>query len=107
MLSVTKIVLKYPFYCKFACPLTYLRSGALFGDRYKSEAIEDDRYLFSLVRYIHQNPLKAGMASKLEEYEWSSYNDYIKPNDVSLTDNNFIKCFSNNKDKAIVTIYRF
>lgn len=86
----------------------YLRSGALFGDRYKSEAIEDDRYLFSLVRYIHQNPLKAGIVSKLEEYEWSSYNDYINPNNNLLTDTTFLlNQFSNNKDKAIELFIEF
>lgn len=86
----------------------YLRRGALFGDRYKSEAIEDDRYLFSLVRYIHRNPLKAGMISKLEEYEWSSYNDYIKPKENSLTDTAFIlNQFSDNKDKAVELFIEF
>ena len=86
----------------------YFRSGALFGDRYKSEAIEDYRYLFSLVRYIHQNPLRARMVSKLDEYEWSSYNDYIKANEHSLTDTAFIlNQFSNDKDRAVELFMKF
>ena len=37
----------------------YGRSGALIANRYKSECVEDGEYLFSIVRYIHNNPRKA------------------------------------------------
>ena len=37
----------------------YKKAGHLFQDRFKSEGIEDDKYVLSLIRYIHQNPLKA------------------------------------------------
>jgi len=46
----------------------------LFQDRYKSEAIEN---LLGVLRYIHQNPIKAGMSSSLSDYPWSSYNEYF------------------------------
>lgn len=86
----------------------YLRNGVLFGERYKSEAIEDERYLFSLVRYIHQNPRKAGMVDKLEDYKWSSYNEYINPNNNSLTDTLFIlNRFSQETSKAIELFKEF
>jgi len=39
----------------------YNRCGHLFQDRYKSEVVEDERYLLTVLRYIHQNLLKAGM----------------------------------------------
>lgn len=52
------------------------RSGHLFQDRYKSEAVEDESYFYTVIRYIHQNPVKAGI-SGIEAYKWSSYNDYI------------------------------
>jgi len=39
----------------------YNRKGHLFQDRYKSEAVEDDAYFLTVLRYIHQNPLKAGL----------------------------------------------
>ena len=51
----------------------YKRSGHLFQDRYKSEPVEDDRYFVSVLRYIHQNPVKAKLCKKPEEYKWSSY----------------------------------
>ena len=59
----------------------YKRSGHLLQDRFRSEAVEDDRYLISLARYIHQNPVKAKMVKSPEEYKWSSYNAYIKEKD--------------------------
>jgi len=55
----------------------YDRVGHLFQDRFKSEAIENDKYLLAAVRYIHNNPIKAKLVSNLSEYRWSSYNDYI------------------------------
>ncbi|HHY25099.1 MAG TPA: transposase, partial [Clostridiaceae bacterium] len=39
----------------------YKRRGYLFQDRYKSEAVESDEYLLTVLRYIHQNPVKAGI----------------------------------------------
>ena len=51
----------------------YGRSGHLFQNRFNSEVVEDERYLITVLRYIHRNPLKAGMISKLEFYPWSSY----------------------------------
>ena len=36
----------------------------LFQDRYKSEKVENDEYLMTVIRYIHQNPVKAGAVKK-------------------------------------------
>jgi REP element-mobilizing transposase RayT len=55
----------------------YHRIGTLFANRYKSECVESDGYLLALVRYIHQNPLTAGMIKDISSYRYSSYNDYI------------------------------
>ena len=55
----------------------YERSGHLFQDRFKSEAVEDAKYFCTVVRYIHRNPLKAGLVQKLDEYKYSSYADII------------------------------
>jgi len=55
----------------------YKRVGHLFQDRFKSEVIEQDSYVLSLARYIHQNPVKAGMVEKADDYKWSSYNSYL------------------------------
>jgi len=51
--------------------------GQLFRGRYKSILLDVDRYLLQLVRYIHRNPLQAGIVNKLEAYKWSSHNGYV------------------------------
>lgn len=56
----------------------YGRVGHLFQDRFKSEAIEDDSYLLAVVRYIHNNPVKAGIVKNASSYRWSSFNAYIE-----------------------------
>lgn len=54
----------------------YERTGYLFQDRFKSEAIEDQGYLLRCLRYVLQNPLKAGLCDKISAYKWSSYHAY-------------------------------
>jgi hypothetical protein len=52
------------------------RQGHLFQNRYKSIVCEEDPYLLELVRYIHLNPLRAGMVrtiKQLERYPWSGH----------------------------------
>lgn len=55
--------------------IKYRRSGHLFQDRFKSEPVEDDAYLLTVIRYIHQNPIKAGISENLN-YEYSSYSEF-------------------------------
>jgi putative transposase len=49
------------------------RHGQLFQNRYKSVICQEDRYFLELVRYIHLNPLRAGIVSNLDELDWYSY----------------------------------
>lgn len=53
------------------------RSGHLFQGRYKAILVEADAYASELTRYIHLNPVRAGMAARPEAYLWSSYCAYI------------------------------
>ncbi len=67
----------------------YERSGHLFQDRYKSEPITDDAHLLAVLRYIYQNPVKAGLCKRPEDYPWSSYssigeNTYVADQDEVL-----------------------
>lgn len=55
----------------------YHRCGHLFQDRYKSEPVEDDGYFLTVLRYIHQNPVKARICKKAEDYEYSSIREYL------------------------------
>jgi REP element-mobilizing transposase RayT len=52
------------------------RSGHLFQNRYKSIVCEEEQYLMELVRYIHLNPLRAGLVTdmaELDQYPWSGH----------------------------------
>lgn len=56
--------------------LRHKRSGHLFQNRYKSIVCEEDAYLLELVRYIHLNPLRAGLVkdlADLDRYPWSGH----------------------------------
>lgn len=88
----------------------YQRSGHVFQDRFKSECIDDDNYLKTVIRYIHQNPVKAGMAELPELYRWSSCADYYedKRRSVKLTETEFILgLFGESQEKSIQEFKRF
>jgi putative transposase len=59
------------------------RSGHLFQGRYRAILVEKDVYCQELSRYIHLNPLRAGMVKDLREHRWSSYLDYVGVKRVS------------------------
>lgn len=68
----------------------YSRVGHLFQDRFKSEPVEDDGYLLTVLRYIHQNPIKSGLIKELIDYKWSSFNEYLDTDINGLTDTDTI-----------------
>ena len=64
----------------------YRRSGHLFQDRFKSEPVDDDAYFLTVLRYIHQNPIKAGLSKSVDGYKFSSYNEYINKSNLVNVD---------------------
>ncbi|MED4014472.1 transposase [Sutcliffiella cohnii] len=65
----------------------YARCGHLFQERFKSEKVEDSKYFLVALRYIHQNPVKAGLAKNIHECKWTSLKEYIqKPRIVDTTE---------------------
>jgi len=50
----------------------YDRCGHLFQDRFRSEPVESDAYLITVLAYIYQNPVKAGLCANPKSYRWSS-----------------------------------
>jgi REP element-mobilizing transposase RayT len=64
--------------------IKYRRVGHLFQDRFKSEPVDRDDYFFTVLRYIHQNPTKAGLCKRAEDYAYSSYMEYF--NESSFVD---------------------
>ena len=67
----------------------YKRTGTLWEGRHKSSVIDSENYLLACYRYIELNPVRAGMVTAPEEYEWSSYrvnawgdsSNFIMPHD--------------------------
>lgn len=51
----------------------YDRVGYVFRDRYKSEGIYDEQHLYNCIKYIYDNPIKAGICSKAKDYPYSNY----------------------------------
>ncbi len=52
------------------------RPGHLFQGRYRTEMIEDESHYWMVSRYIHLNPVRAGLVRRPEQWEWSSYPGY-------------------------------
>lgn len=53
------------------------RVGHLFQGRFSSEPVDSEPYLLMVIRYIHQNPVRAGLCETCDSYRWSSYHSHI------------------------------
>lgn len=84
---------------------TYNRCGHLFQNRFKSIGVNSDRYLLNLIRYVHKNPEKEGIA-KMEDYEWSGYQEYLGKKKIVNTEF-VLEMFDENKTKAIEKFFTF
>lgn len=62
------------------------RMGHVFQGRYTAILCQSDIYFKHLLRYIHLNPVKAGLAHRPEEWPWSSHREYLKPRAESFLD---------------------
>ncbi len=73
------------------------RVGYVFRNRYEAEPIYNQKYLLNCIGYIHNNPVKASIVKKPENYKYSSYNDYIKKDGIASEE--IIKfCFGNSNN---------
>ena len=95
-----RIAVSYVFYFNNK----YKRIGHLFQDRFKSEVVEQDGYILALARYIHQNPVKAGMVKHASEYKWCSYNSYLDESNYFsgiIDTDTILGILSENRTKAL------
>ena len=76
----------------------YKKEGHLFQGRFLSKSVETRKYLCTLCRYIHQNPLKANIA-RTEEYKWSSYNEFLFDSKI-INPNPILSMFGQTKKEA-------
>lgn len=104
--SMKRIGISYSYYFN----KKYERAGHVFQDRYKSEAVENERYLLACARYIHNNPVKAELVKNPEDYKWSSYSDYIyEKHECSGNVNTgfILNIFDKNRKSAIEAFRKF
>lgn len=64
--------------------------GHLFQGRYKAILCEKEAYLLELTRYIHLNPIRAGLVKRPEDYRWSSYPVYLGQREEPEIATNFV-----------------
>lgn len=64
----------------------YERVGIMFQNRFKSKLCQKDRYFLGASRYIHLNPIAAGLAADLASYPWSSYQELFGNSDRHIID---------------------
>lgn len=87
--------------------IKYERKGHVFGGRYKAFPVEDEKYLLTLLRYIHLNPVRAGICQNVEQHHWSS-DYYYRTNNCDFVDVDFIlRMLSPKTDRAVSQYKRF
>ncbi|MFH1063261.1 MAG: transposase, partial [Candidatus Omnitrophota bacterium] len=86
------------------------RSGHLFQNRYKSILCDKDEYLLPLIRYIHLNPVKAGVINinSLNQYNWTGHRDILKKlEEVIIAREEVLGYFGKTEQKAIALYKEF
>lgn len=94
---------KYSKYFNFK----YKRVGHVFQGRYKASIVQDERYMIAVLRYIHQNPVKAGMSNRVENYKWSSDIYYRKGIKGFVDTLMILEMLSESKDRALTKYIEF
>lgn len=94
---------------------SYSRNGSLFQQHTKAKHVDNYTYLITLLTYIHQNPIRAGLITTLTDWPFSSYLDLAGFRngtliDKSLVENNFgsvqnYREFSNNTINQVKNKY--
>lgn len=80
----------------------YDRIGHLFQGRFRAVVVDSEGYFNELIRYIHLNPVRAGLVDSPEKYKWSSHNAYRLKERLSwLTITDVLKRFGDSIPEAI------
>lgn len=85
------------------------RIGHLFQQRFTSVLVKTDAQILRTSKYIHLNPVKAGMVKKVEEYGWSSYSAYLNNKNVlNIVDTQFLsEMISSNLEQGCRTYAQY
>jgi putative transposase len=71
----------------------YNRVGSLFQGRYKISEIKTDSYYTTIITYIHQNPVIAGLVKNMEDYKYSSYIAYLSKRETMINREEVLEWF--------------
>jgi putative transposase len=82
------------------------RSGHLFQGRYKAILVDVDSYLLELSRYIHLNPVRAGIVEKPESYPYSSYKSFISKSGEGIVERDLIWGMISKNERYAASDYR-
>jgi len=78
------------------------RHGSLFQCHSRAIPVTDEKYLLTLLAYIHQNPLRSNLVEKLEDWPFSSFPDYAGLRDGTLLNKQLIVPWFRTKDEFII-----
>lgn len=71
----------------------YERVGSLFQGRYKASEVTTDSYYTTIITYIHQNPVIAGLVKNMDDYKYSSYPAYLSDKGTMLCKTEVLEWF--------------
>lgn len=97
--AMLRIASRYARYVQRRVPTT----GHLFERRYRAILVDDARYLLELLRYIHLNPVRAGLVDDPTEYPWSGHRTYLGDDAHSrpwLTTDHLLRMFASEPEAA-------
>ncbi len=100
-ISLSKVLQRFHTWYTLYFNRRYDRVGHVFQGRYKAILCDRDAYLLELVRYIHLNPVRAGLVDSPEDYSWSSHRVYLGIEESEVIDPSLgLKQFSNDLSVA-------
>jgi putative transposase len=87
--------------------LWYTKSGTLFEGRFKHIEVGKDSYILQLCRYIHLNPVLAGLAKRPEDWEFSDYREWIGRANRTSIDKEFISRYFSTPNEYEVFVIEY
>ena len=88
--SLSKVLQRFHTWYTMYFNRRYDRVGHVFQGRYRAILCDRDAYLLELVRYIHLNPIRAGLVDSPEDYPWNSHRIYIGVDKSEAVDPSFV-----------------
>ena len=85
----------------------YKRRGTLFANKLQHKKINHQRYLVDICPYIHLNPKRAGLVEKLEDWEFSNYQEWIGTRNGILFDEKFVNEIFTNSEEYVKYLEKF